>query len=198
MAAIDTFGLIICGGRSSRMGIDKSRLIYHDKEQRYHIYEMLQPFFQNTILCCNDVQAAGIQTPYQYIIDKDEFKNIGPMGALLSAYDAFPEKNFVAVGCDYPFLTAATINNFINSIINKNSPSACYNQESGFYEPLLAYYTAENVAGIKELYAAGNYSLQKFLRQQHAFEFTDFELSEIKSVDTIEEMNAAQKQFSKT
>ncbi|MBK8495728.1 MAG: NTP transferase domain-containing protein [Chitinophagaceae bacterium] len=40
----NTYGLVLCGGNSSRMGTDKSMLQYYDKPQRYHVYDMLLPF----------------------------------------------------------------------------------------------------------------------------------------------------------
>ena len=41
-------GLVLAGGKSERMGFDKSSISWHGKEQRYHIADMLKPF-------CNDV-----------------------------------------------------------------------------------------------------------------------------------------------
>lgn len=195
MAADDTYGLVICGGKSSRMGTDKSQVSYHQKEQRYHVYEMLQPLVEKVFLCCNNMQATSIQAPYLHLIDHECCNNIGPMGALLSAYKAFPGKNFVVVGCDYPFLSQTTLNIFVSNIVNKKQPVAFYNETVDFYEPLLAFYSALNIDGIKKIFADGNYSLQYFLRQQQAHRFTDFEPVEIKSVDTIEEMEAAQQQL---
>ena len=119
------------------------------------------------------------------------------MGALLTAYKAFPGKNFVVVGCDYPFLTTATIHTFISNIVSIKQPVAFYNESANLYEPLLAFYTASNEDGIKKIFAKGNYSLQYFLMQQQADRFTNFKPAEIKSVDTIEEMEAAQQQFKK-
>ena len=197
MTADDTYGLVMCGGESSRMGIDKSKIIYHNKEQRYHVYDMLQPFFQKVILCCNTMQAASIHTSYFHLSDDHLYKNIGPMGALLTAYKAFPDKNFVVIGCDYPFLTIATMNIFISSVVSKKQPVAFYNESVNLYEPLLAYYAASNDDGIKKIFADGNYSLQYFLRQQQADRFTNFKSAEIKSIDTTEEMEAAQQQFIK-
>ena len=197
MAADDTYGLVICGGKSSRMGMDKSQVSYHQKEQRYHVYEMLQPLVEKVFLCCNHMQATSIQAPYLHLTDHERYKNIGPMGALLSAYKAFPEKHFVVVGCDYPFLSQATMNIFVSSIVNKKQTVAFYNKTIDLYEPLLAFYSALNIDGIKKIFADGNYSLQYFLRQQQANRFTNFQPAEIKSVDTIEEMEAAQQQFIK-
>ena len=195
MAADDTYGLVICGGKSSRMGMDKSKVRYHNMEQRYHVYEMLQPLVEKVFLCCNPMQSTTIQVPYLHLTDHELYANIGPMGALLSAYKAFPEKNFVVVGCDYPFLTTATLNIFVRDIVNKNQPLAFYNETVNLYEPLLAYYAASNADGIINFFADENYSLQYFLRQQKANRFTNFKPAEIKSVDTIEEMEAAQQQL---
>lgn len=195
MACHDTYGLVICGGKSSRMGKDKSQFIYHLKEQRYHVYEMLQPLVDKVFLSCNHLQATGIQVPYLHLTDHERYKNIGPMGALLSAYTSFPGKNFLVVGCDYPFLSQATLNIFVSLIVNKKKPAAFYNKTGDLYEPLLAFYPGVNADDITKIFSAGNYSLQYFLRQQQADRFSNFQPAEIKSVDTIEEMKAAQQQL---
>ena len=50
----------MCGGKSSRMGTDKSRIIYHEKEQQYHVYEMLQLICEDVFISCNKEQQAFI------------------------------------------------------------------------------------------------------------------------------------------
>ncbi|CAN5639830.1 hypothetical protein BH10BAC3_BH10BAC3_10470 [soil metagenome] len=142
---------MICSGKSSRVEIDTSLVRYHQKKQSYHVYKTLQPFVEKVFLCCNHLQATSIQAPYLHLTDYDRYANINPIGALLSAYKAFPGKNFVVVGCDYPFLTPANMNIFVSNIVNKTQPVAFYNATVHLYEPLLSFYAATNENGIKKI-----------------------------------------------
>ena len=55
------YGLIMCGGKSSRMGTDKSRIVYQQKEQQYHVYQMLQTFCEKVFISCNAEQGKTIE-----------------------------------------------------------------------------------------------------------------------------------------
>ena len=43
-------GLVVCGGQSTRMGMDKSQLQYHGVPQREWLYELLQPLCEDVYI----------------------------------------------------------------------------------------------------------------------------------------------------
>src|SRR4051812_24633015 len=96
------YGLIACGGKSSRMGFDKSTIVYHGKPQRYHVYNLLQPFCEKIFISCNHEQAASILPEYSFIVDTERAQHRGPIAALVSAFEQFPGASFLLIGCDYP------------------------------------------------------------------------------------------------
>src|SRR5688500_16599101 len=98
------YGLVVCGGKSTRMGTDKSMLNYYGEPQRYHLYNMLSKLCERVFISCNAEQAANIPDKYSVIIDDNQYGDIGPMVALLTALDKYPNVSFLAVGCDYPHL----------------------------------------------------------------------------------------------
>ena len=102
---INTFGLVVCGGKSSRKGVDKSMLQYYNKPQRYHLYDMLGPFCEKVFISCNEDQWKNIDKDYSFLADDSLYINTGPIAALLSAFNRFPDKNILLTGCNYPFLT---------------------------------------------------------------------------------------------
>src|SRR4051812_39594577 len=106
----NVYGLVVCGGKSSRMGKDKSMLDYHGKPQRYYLYEMLEPLCEQVFISCSKEQAATIPSEYKIIEDAAEYEDIGPMAALLSAFKKYPKASFIAVGCDYPFINDHHLN----------------------------------------------------------------------------------------
>ncbi|MFZ1784798.1 MAG: NTP transferase domain-containing protein [Ferruginibacter sp.] len=179
---LNTYGLVLSGGNSIRMGADKSMLQYFEKPQRYHVYELLQPFCEKVFISCNEQQVNSLEPGYSFVKDHASYKNIGPMAALLSAFDLFPEKNILLIGCDYPFLMAEELAPF--SIQCRETPAAFYNREANKYEPMLAWYPATSFHALQAMYHALQFSLQQFLVKQNAAKYYPAGKHSIVSVDT--------------
>lgn len=175
-------GLVVCGGASSRMGRDKSLLEYHDQEQRYYIADMLSHFCTEVYLSLNETQTPG-HASYKAFADLPEYGNCGPIAALLTAYHFLPGRNLVVVGCDYPLLSHGELEDFINSLNNNITSCAFYNEEEGFYEPLLAYYTAAMERAVKAHFEYGSTSLQQILKESGTARYIPKDKNSIKSVD---------------
>jgi molybdopterin-guanine dinucleotide biosynthesis protein A len=185
------YAVIACGGQSSRMGIDKSMLLYHEKPQCYWLYEMLEPFCEKVFISCNNVQAGKIHADLSIIPDLAGYSNIGPMACLLSAFDQYPGKDVFVVGCDYPFLSADDILQFLNSFERDKPAAAFYNSIYGLYEPLLAYYNYDSAEEVYKVFLNKEFSLQHFLVKINAEKFFTPNEKAIESVDTKEDYEKA-------
>ncbi len=184
------FGLVVCGGQSSRMGTDKSILEYHNMPQRYYIYSILN-FCDNVFLSCNTNQAASIDASYNVIIDDSQYSNIGPMAALLSAYSKFPEASFLLVGCDYPFVDSKVLKKLIQNRSNETDAICYFNPKTNFEEPLLAIYENSCLSNIVKNFVVGNYSLRHFLKSVNTKKIIPEFLESLTSVDTIKDFEKA-------
>lgn len=184
------YAVIACGGKSTRMGTNKSMLPYHGKPQCYHLYELLQPFCEKVFISCIENQVKEISSSYPVIKDLDAYKSIGPMAGLLSAFDQFPGKNIFLVGCDYPFITADDIKNFLAKL-DPGKAAAFYNSTFGLYEPLLAYYNYGAAKDIYKMFLNKEFSLQHFLIKADAEKFFPGNEKTIKSIDTKEDYTEA-------
>ena len=182
----DTYGLVLCGGKSSRMGTDKSMLLYYDRPQRYHLYDMLQPFCEKVFISCNTEQAKNMEDGNDVLPDDPSYTNMGPMAALLTAFTQFPQKNMLLIGCDYPFLMAAHLHRF-SDYCNGERAVSFYNEQAAVYEPLLAWYPNETFDAIKKMQEAGECSLQYFLKSSGAVKFCPGNKKSMTSIDTYED-----------
>jgi molybdenum cofactor guanylyltransferase len=187
----DTYGLVMCGGQSYRMGTDKSMLQYYNKPQRYHVYDMLLPFFEKIFISCNKEQATSIEAGYNFIEDALLYNDIGPMAALLSAFTLHPQKNLLLIGCDYPFLKTGELEQF--SLLCKDIPASFYNKEAVIYESMLAWYPYTCFDELKRMFEAKQFSMQQLLRKYDAIKYIPTNTNSIKSIDTIEAFNEAYK-----
>lgn len=179
------YGLVICGGESTRMGTDKSLLVYYQKPQYEHVADLLAPLCEHVIICCNDEQFRNIRSAYKKLPDNPTYGNAGPMTGLLTAYDAFPGNDFLVAGCDYPYLTTDELANFLQGI-DKDLPAAAFYDGKAFYEPLLAWYAHRAAPLLAKAYAEGYTTLQGFLHQNKAGKHRPESALTVRSVDTQE------------
>jgi len=187
----------VCGGNSSRMGFDKSMILYHEEAQWLCMHKMLATVCDEVIISCNASQADQFGAGYTILPDAESYKNIGPMAAILSAFSQYPGNDFLVVGCDYPFISGEHLRSFVQS--SKGSPiaAAFYNVEENLYEPLLALYTSKARALLLSLFEQGRHSLQHFLRTVDAGKYFPTEKKIIKSIDTREDLEWAKKELQK-
>jgi molybdopterin-guanine dinucleotide biosynthesis protein A len=180
------YGLVVCGGESSRMGSDKSALEYYGQPQRNYLYHMLQPLCSKVFISCNQGQLAHI--PYQYnpLPDAVKFERTGPMAALLTAFDLYPDASFFVVGCDYPHLKSSDLQHLLYHRKQYAEATAYYNIVSGFYEPLIGIYEASIKDRLIRNYEQGNHSLLHLLREAGAEQIYPLVPEAIKSIDTKE------------
>ncbi len=182
------YGLALCGGQSTRMGSDKSRLEYYGKPQMYYLYEMLEKICEKVFISCSQIKAKEINESYNVLHDAPEFDKTGPIAALLTAFNKYPGNNFLIAGCDYPFIKEKDLIEFLNSSDEKNSANAFYNDEAKLYEPLIGWYSCKSGGLLLDLFRKKEYSLQYFLKENNAGKYIAPDARLIKSVNTPEDL----------
>ncbi|GAB3020269.1 hypothetical protein GCM10027284_44490 [Cyclobacterium sediminis] len=128
-------GLVLIGGKSSRMNRDKSGLTYHDKSQKDHVSDLLQKHCKKVFLSCNEVQHERLQEKYLTI--KDKIEGLGPMGGILSAFMGNPDGAWLSVACDLPFLTEETIAFLLKNRNPSKLATVFLDSDGKFPEPLI-------------------------------------------------------------
>jgi molybdopterin-guanine dinucleotide biosynthesis protein A len=175
-------GIIACGGKSSRMGMDKSLLNYHGTSQRKYLHQMLVPVCDTVCFSFNATQVPEADE-HHYFTDAVEYAATGPIAALLTARKHFPGKSFLLIGCDYPLIGASDICGLIQFAFYNGHTSTIYNDEAGLYEPLLGFYQAGSMDGLLDQFQTKNYSLQYFLENIQAGKFISPRPHAVRSVD---------------
>jgi molybdenum cofactor guanylyltransferase len=146
-------GLVLVGGKSRRMGTDKSVLQYHDKPQRDVMFEILEKICQKTKLSCRPEQAGELV--YTYDVLPDTFLNLGPMGAIMSAFRQVPNSAWLVVACDLPLLDEAAIRHLIKNRNPSAIATAYRSPESGFPEPLVAIWEPKSYPVLLQFLSQG-------------------------------------------
>jgi molybdopterin-guanine dinucleotide biosynthesis protein A len=161
--ATELYGLVLVGGRSRRMGRDKAVLCYSGKPQAVAAYDLLARFCHQVFLSCRHDQAA------QYGLRQihDVVENIGPMGGMLAAFQTHPDKAWLVLACDFPFVTAATLANLIARRDAVGLATAYRSAHDGKPEPLCAIYEPEVAAPLQGFVARAEYSPRAALTALH-------------------------------
>jgi molybdopterin-guanine dinucleotide biosynthesis protein A len=90
-------GLVLAGGRSSRMGTDKALLSWHGRPLLDHMIGLLERSGVDR------VYVSGARAGYAAIADA--WPERGPVGGIASAADALPDCRLLVVPVDAPLLT---------------------------------------------------------------------------------------------
>lgn len=128
-------GLVLIGGKSSRMNQDKSGLTYHEKSQKDHVSDLLQKHCKEVYLSCNEAQHEELQ--WNYLTIKDKIESLGPMGGILSAFMENPNAAWLSVACDLPFLTEKTLTFLLRNRNPSKLATVFLDSEGKFPEPLI-------------------------------------------------------------
>jgi molybdopterin-guanine dinucleotide biosynthesis protein A len=159
ITAPEIYGLVLVGGRSMRMGRDKAALQYGDKPQSVVAYEMLSGCCAKVFVSCRQGQTADRPAIH------DVVENIGPMGGILSAFAAHPDKAWLVLACDLPFLTAATLRHLIAHRDPTQLATAYRSAHDGLPEPLCAIYEPAIAGKLREFVAQEKVCPRKALLQ---------------------------------
>lgn len=148
------YGLVLSGGKSTRMGTDKGTIVYQDLPQREHLYRLLEKSCEKTFLSVRADQKDALPEGMDYIVDKNEFK--GPYNGLLSAHDAHPDVAWLVLACDLPLMDHEGITELLNSRDISKIATALATRESQLPEPLCALWEPEALRLSKSYLEAGN------------------------------------------
>ena len=128
-------GLVLAGGKSMRMGHDKSVIKWHGTEQRYYMAEMLKSICSDVFISCRPEQQGEIDPAYPVI--PDNVTGSGPMTGILSAFKAFPNAAWLVTACDLPLLDIATLQYLISNRDTSRIATTFESPFDGLPEPLI-------------------------------------------------------------
>jgi molybdenum cofactor guanylyltransferase len=144
-------GVILAGGKSVRMGRDKARLPYQNRNLIDAPIETLSQIFDTVIL---SVRQADHLAEYNLKKVVDRHGDIGPMGGITSVLAAGYERIF-CVACDMPFLNQP----LIRHLCSFSDFDAVVPQWEGRAEMMHAIYGASLLPAFAESIARGEYKL---------------------------------------
>jgi molybdopterin-guanine dinucleotide biosynthesis protein A len=138
------YGLVLSGGKSTRMGKDKGLLNYHGTPQRDYTYNLLSQVCDETFLSIRKNQADEIPNDFKTILDEDEFK--GPFNGILSAHKKHPKVAWLVLACDMPLMSVKALKELIAARNPNKLATAFALKENPLPEPLAAIWEANSLS----------------------------------------------------
>jgi molybdenum cofactor guanylyltransferase len=183
-------GLVLAGGQSLRMGQDKGAMLWHGKEQRYYMADLLGGLCQAVYISCLPEQQAELDANYNTL--PDTFTGLGPYGAILSAFREDPDAAWLVVACDLPLLDLATLQH-LQEHRNTSAIATTYaSPQDGFPEPLIAIWEPKSYPVLLSFLAQGYTCPRKVLRNSEIHLITAPDADALRNVNTPEELEQVQ------
>jgi molybdopterin-guanine dinucleotide biosynthesis protein A len=104
-------GIILAGGKSSRMGQDKGLMLLDDKPMIQHVIAALKPVVDEIIIISNQ---KGYDI-FGYPVYEDLIKDKGPLAGISTGLHHANFDNSVVLSCDTPFVNSSLLSLLINN-----------------------------------------------------------------------------------
>jgi molybdenum cofactor guanylyltransferase len=157
------FGLVLAGGRSTRMQRDKAAIEYRPGEtQLAAAMKLLESRVARSFVSVRAEQRAdGARASWPQIIDRGGVE--GPIAGISAALAEHPEVAWLVLACDLPFLDARTLDTLIAARDAGAEATAFQSSHDGLPEPLCAIYEPRARESLAAHIAGGRNCPRKFL-----------------------------------
>ena len=178
-------GLVLIGGKSSRMGSDKSELNYHGSSQKECAKKLLEDQGLKTFF-----SVAGSKGSPDEILDI--VPNLGPFGGIYSAFQHDPNAAWFVLATDLPFVNKELIQLLLGKRNSEKMATVIQGKNKEYPEPLIAIYEAKIYPVLQKYLKEGNLSLIKILRDI-GLEIVKANDQLIRNINTKEEYETVRK-----
>ncbi len=135
----ETYGLVLAGGKSRRMGRDKALLERDGQSQLAWMNALLARHVDRVFISTRNEQAEDAERArFERIVDRDGLE--GPAAGILSAIGEHPDVDWVVVACDLPNIDDDTLAFLLENRATGQPFTAYTSSHDGLPEPLCAIY----------------------------------------------------------
>ncbi len=154
-------GIILSGGKSSRMGREKGLVNFRGKPLISYSIEVLKQLTGTIIIGANNNLEE--YKKFGFDVVNDEVEGIGPMGGLLSTLRySTTDKNLV-VSCDTPFINSGLLQYLMRYMQDYDIVAASHG--NGKTEPLCAIYSRNVIPVMEKKVNDGVFKLRSIFQE---------------------------------
>jgi len=186
-------GVILCGGRSRRMGRPKLTLPIGNEFLLQRVVRIVGSVVSPVVVVAAEDQPVPVLPPDVEVL-RDEIPDSGPLAGMLVGLKSLAADGIGAAyvsGCDTPLLLPA----FVRTVLNQlGEHDLAVPQEGDFYHPLAGVYRTSLAPRIERLIAAGRLRPLHLIEECNAVRISksvlqsvDPELDSLRNANTPEE-----------
>jgi len=150
MKAMVEAGIVLCGGKSTRMGSSKALLPFGSETMLQRVVRLLGEVVSPMVVAALDQELPAL--PRDVIIARDEREARGPLEGLRAGLKALPEdvERAYVTSCDVPLL----VPNFVRQMLDlARDYDVAVMEIDGFTHPLSAVYRRATLPFVDDLLA---------------------------------------------
>lgn len=156
------YGLVLAGGRSTRMGRDKAALEYHGRAQLERAFTLVEKLVARAFVSVRpDQKDDPLRARFAQIVDDGDLA--GPAAGISAAQKAHPDAAWLVLACDLPWLDIATLQHLIARRDPARMATAFRSSHDGLPEPLCAIYEPLAAPALQAFLATGRNCPRKLL-----------------------------------
>ena len=136
-------GLVLAGGRSVRMGLDKATLMHPDgRSLVVRCHDLLrQAGCGRIVISLRHDQEIPAGLDEAEIVRDPEGKSCGPMAGIVTGMQLLPTADWLVLACDLPRLDVETLTTLVTSKLPEEKFLAYRSEFDGLPEPLCTLYS---------------------------------------------------------
>lgn len=150
--------VILAGGKSSRMGFDKSMMIIDQGKLIDNTISKLEEIFDDIIISVNSIDKKLIFNYDNLVVDK--VVDAGPLGGILSALEQSKSQNLFIIPCDMPNIDMDYIKYLMAQMDNNEAILSGHNDK---LEPFPGFYSKAIIPNIETMLSENKRSMTSLI-----------------------------------
>lgn len=146
-------GIVLCGGQSLRMGVDKGLIQHNGFVWSRHLYNLLASLNMPVVLSVNTTQLNTYSSVFEkekLVTDNDVLHIGGPLKGILSVHIKYPKENLFVLACDLMQMQQQPLLHLTSCFNNKDDAFVYRNNKQ--LEPLCGIYTSKGLGKLYRLF----------------------------------------------
>ncbi len=182
-------GILLAGGRSTRMGTDKAFIRFLGKKLIEHNLSLLNALCQEVLISANQTVYERFGIP----VINDKFEDAGPIGGIHACLEKASFQYSLILSCDLPFLNQSLLYGLLIHI-HEGYDIIAY-QYNNLVEPLFACYSKNVIPKIEENIEQKDFKLQNLFKQLRVKLLPLHNKLFSANLNSVSDMRAFQNQF---